>query len=57
MKRRKKYRQTGTSDYKRDRRLRAKLPGKRIIIHSGKKRTVYYEYRRNRSDANRKRRI
>jgi hypothetical protein len=46
--RRKSY-QTGRSVLKFDRRLLAKKPGRR-----GKGKKVYYEYRRNRSDVNRK---
>jgi hypothetical protein len=42
----KKYHQTGKSDYTLDKLLKAKVPGKRKT----KKGTIYYEYRKNRSD-------
>ncbi len=45
--------QTGKSDYKRDKKRTAKKPGKRKS-KSGK---VYYEYRRNRSDRDRRKRL
>jgi hypothetical protein len=45
----KKYHQTGKSDYSLDVLLKAKVPGKRTV-KKGKKKTTYYEYRKNRSD-------
>lgn len=45
-----KNRQTGSSNRKRDSQRTAKAPGKRVVRHAGKKSTVYYERRKNRSD-------
>ena len=42
-------RQTGTSNKKRDKKIQAKMPGKRIVKTGGKSH-VYYERRANRSD-------
>lgn len=44
-------RQTGRSSKKRDEERKAKLPGKRLVKNKGGKTTVYYERRKNRSDA------
>jgi len=43
------YRQTGTSNKKRDEERHAKAPGKRTVKH-GRKKSSYYERRKNRSD-------
>jgi hypothetical protein len=45
-----KYRQTGTSDKKRDEERRAIKPGKRRTTSRSGKKTYYYERRKNRSD-------
>ena len=47
------YRQTGKTNKRIDKRYSAKKPGKRI----SKNGNVYYEYRRNRSDLDRKLRL
>lgn len=44
------YRQTGKSNKARDKKIKAKPPGKRIVKHPDGKTTVYYERRKNRSD-------
>lgn len=43
-------RQTGKSNSTRDKALKAKAPGKRVVKYAGGKSTVYYERRKNRSD-------
>lgn len=48
-----KYRQTGKSDRKRDQKLVAKLPGKRISASGN----IYYERRANRSDTPAQRKV
>ena len=48
-----KYRQTGKSDRKRDQKLVAKLPGKRISASGN----IYYERRTNRSDTPAQRKV
>lgn len=45
-----KYRQTGSSVKRLDKKRKAKAPGKRVVKHPGGKSTVYYERRKNRSD-------
>lgn len=45
----KRVKQTGTSVLKADKKRKAKAPGKRVV-KKGRKKTVYYEYRKNRSD-------
>lgn len=47
---RKKTHQTGTSSKSRDRMIKAKPPGKRIVKGGNGKKHAYYEYRKNRSD-------
>src|SRR5574337_271899 len=42
--------QTGSSNKFRDIAIKANPPGKRIVHHKRGKDTVYYEYRKNRSD-------
>ena len=49
----KRARQTGTSKTSVDKKRLAKFPGKRVSING----RTYVEYRRNRSDVNRKKRI
>lgn len=51
------YHQIGTSDKYIDKGILAQLPGKRIVRHGKRKPTVYYEYRANRSDVNRRTRL
>jgi hypothetical protein len=52
----KKYHQIGSTNRYIDGGLLARLPGKRIVKHGKRKPTVYYEYRKNRSDISRRKR-
>ncbi len=49
-KKKRKLHQTGSSNLKIDRQIKAKQPGKRTIKHRGGKKHSYYESRKNRSD-------
>lgn len=44
--------QTGKTSVVVDKSRKAKVPGKRVVHHEGGKDTVYWEFRRNRSDVN-----